>query len=229
MPHPNLTGPRLDPASGGRARQLVIILHGYGANGADLIDLGRAWAGTLPEAAFVAPNAPESLPFEAFGGRQWFALSERDMREYTLGAEAARPVLDAFIDQELARHDLTAADLALVGFSQGAMMALHTGLRRAQSPAAILGYSGLLPGPDTLGHIHTSSPVLLVHGAADDVVPAYHLGAAETALRTAGVRVSAHELSGLGHGIDERGMMLGGRFLAECFADGSVIGGGGHG
>lgn len=214
---PSLSGPRLDPLNGGAARQLVVILHGYGADGLDLIDLGRAWAAALPDAAFVAPHAPEPLPFEGFGGRQWFALNERDMREYSLGAEAARPVLDAFLDAELARLGLTDQDLALVGFSQGAMMALHTGLRRKAPPAAIIAYSGLLPAPDQLGGIRSSAPVLMVHGADDDVVLPYHLPSGAEALQGAGISVEAHMLDGLGHSIDERAMVLGGRHLNRCF------------
>jgi len=215
MALPTLDGPRLEPRSGSDIRQLVVILHGYGADGADLIDLGRAWAATLPHAVFVAPNAPQNLPFEGFGGRQWFPLQNRDMREYCLGAENARPTLDAFIDQELVRYGLSDAKLALVGFSQGAMMAFQTGLRRQTPPAAILGYSGLVPCPDALLDVQTASPVLIVHGEDDDVVPAFHLTRSTGALEGQGVRVESHMLDRLGHSIDERGMVLGGRFLSE--------------
>lgn len=213
-----LDGPRLSPAAGGKAGRLVVFLHGYGADGADLIDLGRAWAEVLPDAAFVAPDAPEPLPFEALGGRQWFALTERDMREYRLGVDAARPVLEAFLESELDRWQVAPSDLALVGFSQGAMMALHTGLRRRNPPAAILAYSGLLAGPDRLDNIQTSTPVLLVHGSEDDVVPPYHLPVSRDALTGHGVSVESHLLEGLGHSIDERGMVLGGRFLKTAFS-----------
>lgn len=214
---PLLDGPRLDPASGKPARQLVVILHGYGADGLDLIDLGRAWQGQLPDAAFVAPNAPEPLPFEALGGRQWFALQERDPNEYRLGAQAAQPVLDRFLDDELARHSLDGSALALVGFSQGAMMTFQCGLRRPSPPAALIGYSGLLPGAGQLGPVNTQSPVLIVHGEEDDVVASYHAQAAQKALDDAGVSSSLHLLAGLGHSIDERGMVLGGRFLEKAF------------
>ncbi|MEM9633295.1 MAG: dienelactone hydrolase family protein [Pseudomonadota bacterium] len=213
-----LDGPRLDPASGRPARQLVVILHGYGADGADLIDLGRAWQGQLPDAAFIAPDAPEQLPFEALGGRQWFALDERSRSEYRIGAEAAQPVLDRFLDAELQRLSLDESSLAVVGFSQGAMMTFQSGLRRKNPPAALIGFSGLLPGADRLGAINTTSPVLIVHGSDDDVVPAYHANAAQKALTRAGVDASLHELSALGHSIDERGMVLGGRFLEKAFS-----------
>ncbi|WP_428672552.1 alpha/beta hydrolase [Roseibium sp.] len=216
--HPALDGPRLSPASGRAAQQLVVILHGYGADGADLIDLGRAWQGQLPEAAFIAPDAPELLPFEALGGRQWFALSERTPAEFRIGAEAAQPALDRFLDQELERLALDESALALVGFSQGAMMAFQCGLRRKSPPAALIGYSGLLPGSDRLGTVNTQSPVLIVHGTDDDVVPCYQSEIACKALENAGADTTLHQLSGLGHSIDERGMVLGGRFLEKAFS-----------
>ena len=214
---PSLHGPRLAPASGNPARQLVVILHGYGADGADLIDLGRAWQGQLPDAAFVAPDAPEPLPFETFGWRQWFALSERSQNEYRIGAETAQLVLDRFLDAELESLALDERSLALVGFSQGAMMAFQCGLRRKISPAAIIGYSGLLPGADRLSGFTSASPVLIVHGSEDDVVPDYHADAAQSAFEGIGVNAKLHKLEGLGHSIDERGMVLGGRFLENAF------------
>lgn len=210
-----LDGPRLDPLSGNTASQLVVLLHGYGADGSDLIELGRAWQSLLPKAAFIAPNAPEPLPFEAFGGRQWFALTERSLHEYRIGAEAAQSILDRFLDTELRRHSLDDSSLALVGFSQGTMMALQCGLRRKSSPSAIVGFSGLLPGADRLGEVRTSCPVLIVHGTEDDVVPCYHADTAHAALTQAGIACDLHKLAGLPHSIDERGLALGGKFLKE--------------
>ncbi len=208
---------RLLPASGKPARQLVVLLHGYGADGADLTGLGRAWQALLPDAAFVAPDAPEMLPFEAVSGRQWFALDERTPGEYRIGAQSAQPGLDRFLDAELEALSLDDSSLALVGFSQGAMMALQTGLRRKDPPAALAAFSGLLPGLDSLAGINTQSPVLIVHGTQDDVVPCYHAGAAAQALSRAGVTTDVHELPGLGHGIDDRGIRLGGDFLERAF------------
>ena len=217
MTPPSLDGPRLSPLNGGPARQLVVILHGYGADGMDLIDVGRAWQGQLPDAAFIAPDAPELLPFEAFGGRQWFALSDRSPEEIRIGTETALPVLDRFLDQELATLGLTAENLVLAGFSQGAMMALQSGLRRYPQPGGIIAYSGRLPGLESINAAQSHCPVLLVHGAEDEVVPAYHLSAAESQLTKAGVAVDAHLLADLGHSIDERGLVLGGRFLRTVF------------
>jgi len=214
-----LNGPELLPAAGAPVRQLVVLLHGYGADGTDLIDLGRFWQALLPDAAFIAPHAPEPLPFQGFGGRQWFALTERTPDEYRIGAEAAQPVLDTFLDETLAELGLDDRALALFGFSQGAMMALQCGLRRKVPPAAILAYSGLLPGADRLQGIQKQSPVLLVHGAEDDVVPSYHASAAYHALSQTGIDVTLHELPGLAHSIDDRGVSLGGRFLQNALTD----------
>ena len=138
-----LDGPRI-PAAAGRTSQLVVFLHGYGADGNDLIELGRQWRALMPEAAFVAPHASERSPAAPMG-RQWFALSNRPPDdpsggdERWTGAVKARGAIDAFLDAELKRLSLDDSKLALVGFSQGAMMALHVGLRRPGAPAAILG------------------------------------------------------------------------------------------
>lgn len=217
-----LDGPRLAPLSGGPARQLVVILHGYGADGADLIDLGRALAPALPDAAFAAPDAPDICDVWA-EGRQWFALTMRDPSEYWRGVVGARSVLDCYIDAELERHGLGNGALALVGFSQGAMMALHAGLRRPQPVAGIAAYSGLLAGPEHLGEAGPARPpVLLVHGEEDDVVPPYHRETAGRALAAAGYPVSSHAIAGLGHGIDPSGVQLGAAFLRKVFAEPGV-------
>src|ERR1700757_701840 len=142
-------GPRLAPR-GGQRRRLVVFLHGYGADGNDLIEIGRAWQGLLPNAAFVSPHAPEPCG-QAPTGRQWFPLTFRDPNERWIGVNKAAPGLERFLDAELARHQLPPSALALVGFSQGTMMALHVGLRRAAVPKAIVGYSGLLVLPDGAG------------------------------------------------------------------------------
>src|SRR5215475_14285393 len=169
-----LNGPRREPRT--KARQLVVFLHGYGADGNDLIDIGRAWQQFLPEAAFVSPHAPRPCGQNPTG-REWFPLTFRDPHERWKGVNAAAPGVVQFLDAELTRRDLPPSALALVGFSQGTMMALHVGLRRAASPAAIVGYSGMLvvPGdsaPEKIaGEIKSRPPVLLVHGDGDELIP----------------------------------------------------------
>ena len=214
-----LDGPRLEPRSGA-ARKLVVFLHGYGADGKDLIEIGRAWQQFLPDAAFVSPHAPEPCAGAPMG-RQWFPLTFRDPDERWKGVNAAAPALNRFLDAELARRKLPASALALVGFSQGTMMALHTGLRRATAPAAIVGYSGLfvLPNnaePDAVAaEIKSRPPVLLVHGDQDDLIPVEALFHATQALAALEVPTEFHISAGIGHGIDQEGLRHGGEFLAR--------------
>ncbi|MFQ5773961.1 MAG: alpha/beta hydrolase [Kiloniellaceae bacterium] len=210
-----LDGPRFGRAAG-EARKLVVLLHGLGADGNDLIALAPLFAQVLPDAAFVSPHAPFPCDMAPFG-RQWFSFQERDAAAVLGGVRAAAPHLDAFIDRELARHGLSDGRLALVGFSQGAMMALYVGLRRARPCAAIVGYSGMLIAPELLpAEIRSRPPVLLVHGDADEIVAFPAMAAAETALAANGVAVRAEARPGLGHGIDEVGIGLGAALLEKC-------------
>src|SRR5712672_4240333 len=217
-----LDGPRLEPQAGGAARQLVVFLHGYGADGKDLIEIGRAWQPLLPHCAFVSPHAPEPCG-QAPMGRQWFALTFRDPDERWIGVNKAAPILERFLDAELARRQLPPSALALVGFSQGTMMALHVGLRRAVAPAAIVGYSGMLilKGDSDVegyaGQVRARPPLLLVHGDQDDLIPAQALFHATQALAALEVPVEWHIAAGLGHGIDGEGLRQGGDFLARRF------------
>jgi phospholipase/carboxylesterase len=214
MPN-HLDGPRIEPR--GAATALLVLLHGYGANGDDLIALGEAWRLRLPQAAFVAPNAPEEIPGMP-GALQWFPLTFRDPSERWRGVVAAQPGLDRFLDAELARYGLDADRLVLVGFSQGTMLALHAGLRRKAGPAAIVGFSGLLAGPEHLGEITVRPPVLLIHGAEDDLIPVEALHVGREQLAKAAVSVEWHVREGLGHGIDPAGQHLAGHFVAEALA-----------
>jgi phospholipase/carboxylesterase len=217
----DLDGPRLDPRSG-NARQLVVFLHGYGADGNDLIDIGRAWAGLLPDAAFVSPHAPHACG-QAPAGREWFPLTFRDPNERWTGVNAAAPQFNAFLDAELKRRNLPNSALALVGFSQGTMMALHTGLRRREAPAAIVGYSGMLVIPEDIdpdkfaGEIVSRPPVLLVHGDQDQLIPVEALMHAAQGLSALDVPVQWHISPGVAHGIDQEGLRHGGEFLARNF------------
>jgi phospholipase/carboxylesterase len=217
MTLPQLDGPRLAPAAGGAPRQLVVFLHGYGADGNDLIGLGREWARALPHAAFVSPNAPEPCGMAPMG-RQWFDLSLGDMSIIAEGVARAAPPLAAFLDAELARHNLPPEALALVGFSQGTMMALAVGLARNPSPAAIVGYSGALATVETLPAPGTGPAILLVHGDMDEVIPVDAMYMAREMLGQAGLPVEWHVSQGIGHGIDGQGLQLGGAFLKQAFA-----------
>jgi phospholipase/carboxylesterase len=218
-----LDGPRLEPRTGGAARQLVVFLHGYGADGNDLIEIGRAWQGLMPQAAFVSPHAPEPCG-QAPTGRQWFALTMREAGERWVGVNKAAPMLERFLDAELARRQLPPSALALVGFSQGTMMALHVGLRRATAPFAIVGYSGLLVVPQDAepekftSEIKSRPPVLLIHGDRDDLIPVDALFDAAGGLASLEVPVEWHISAGIGHGIDQEGLRHGGEFLARRMA-----------
>jgi phospholipase/carboxylesterase len=212
MPSHPLDGPRIEPR--GAPTALVALLHGYGANGDDLIALGNGWRRQLPQAVFVAPNAPEEIAGMP-GALQWFPLTFRDPGERWRGVVAARPALDRFLDGELARYGLGHDRLVLVGFSQGTMLALHAGLRRKAAPAAIVGYSGLLAGPEHLDEVTVRPPVLLIHGADDDLIPADALHSAREQLAQAGIGVEWHVREGLGHGIDPIGQRLAGHFMAQ--------------
>ena len=214
-----LDGPRLAPRSG-TAKHLVVFLHGYGADGNDLIEIGRAWQGLLPNAAFVSPHAPRPCG-QAPMGREWFPLTFRDPGERWAGVNMAAPVLTSFLDAELARHRLPPSALALVGFSQGTMMSLHVGLRRAVPPAAIVGYSGMLVMPEDIeperfaNEIRSRPPVLLVHGDRDDLIPVEALFHAAQSLAALEVPTEWHISSGVGHGIDQEGLRQGGEFLSR--------------
>ena len=215
----DLDGPRAGPAQAqdGRAKELIILLHGLGADGNDLISLAPRFAQVLPEAAFVSPNAPfpcDMAPPGAQMGRQWFSFQDRDPAAVLAGARAAAVHLDAFIDAELELAGLTDDRLVLLGFSQGTMIALHTAIRRARPCAAVIGFSGALVGPELLAEeVRSRPPVLLVHGDADEVVPFQSMAAAEQALRAAGFLVHGEARPGLGHGIDEAGLKLGATML----------------
>lgn len=229
-----LDGPRNLPPAGVTPDSLVVLLHGYGADGNDLIELAPHWRRQLPRTAFVAPHAPERIPGMPYGF-QWFSLAGYDpnqmrrdprhtaeiYRRMETGAIAAAGLLDRFLDDELARYGLPPGRLALVGFSQGTMMALHVGLRRPAAPAAIVGFSGALVGGDRLkDEIACRPPVLLIHGDADEMVPVTALFGATEGLAQAGITVRWHIAQGLGHGIDPDGLEMAGQFLAQSLGGG---------
>ncbi|HEY4136747.1 MAG TPA: alpha/beta fold hydrolase [Alphaproteobacteria bacterium] len=214
---PMLEGPSREPASGGPAKQLVVLLHGFGADGDDLIGLAPQFARILPDAAFLSPNAPFAADTAPYG-RQWFSLKDRSPAHMMEGANVAKSIIDRFLDLELEKRKLSDAQLALVGFSQGTMTALHVGLRRVAPCAGILGYSGVLVGAETLGdELRVRPPVMLIHGDDDPVVPFNLHKLSLSTLEALDVPVEGHVRPGLGHWIDEEGLRLGMGFLQRIF------------
>ncbi|HXP13007.1 MAG TPA: phospholipase [Stellaceae bacterium] len=213
-----LNGPAFKPANGKNPSSLVVLLHGVGADGNDLIGLAPFWAPLLPGTEFLAPDGPEPCDMAPFG-RQWFSLQDRSAEAILAGVQAAAPILDEFLDELLKARGLGDDKLALVGFSQGTMMSLYVGPRRARPCAAILGYSGALVGPQLLaGEIRSKPKTLLVHGDADPLVPYASMGAARKILVGLGVPVETLACPGLGHAIDEAGLKRGGEFLRAALA-----------
>ena len=213
---PIVNGKSLKPRSGAPPRQIVVLLHGYGSSGADMIALAPHWQDVLPDALFLAPHAPQRCGVMG-AGYQWWGLSGLAPSALAAGAAAAAPAIDAFIDRKLEQYALTEAELALVGFSQGTMMALHIGLRRKRAVAAVVGYSGMLTSVADLAHKHPAPPpVLLVHGSADPVVPVAALHLAESELKRLGVAVTTHVSFGVPHSVDPVGLRLGRDFIAKA-------------
>jgi phospholipase/carboxylesterase len=211
------------PLSDGQPKQIVVLLHGYGSNGQDLISLAPYFAPSLPDAVFISPDAP--FPCELGMGFQWFSLGRtldnagtplRDLSLYEEGTKEAHPILDNYLDKLLADHELTADKMMLVGFSQGTMMSLYTGLRKNLTLAGVLGYSGAMVGAEALDN-QNKLPIRLIHGENDSVVPveAYH--DARQKLLDKGYNVSGHTSPNLEHSIDEKGIKSGAEFISKCF------------
>ncbi len=210
-----LDGPRHPPATGAAPARIVLLLHGYGADGDDLIGLAPAWAPAMSDTLFVSPHAPfpcEGAPF----GRQWFGIHGRGDALRLGGLRAASAMVDGFIDDLLEETGLPPAALTLAGFSQGTMLALHTGPRRREPLAGILGYSGRLLAPELLEReAQSRPPVALIHGERDELVPYASMAEAAAALEGAGFAVETHGRPGLGHGIDPAGMQAGLAFMTR--------------
>ena len=202
----------------GKATSLVVFLHGYGADGADLLGLADVLGPHLPNTVFLAPDAPEPCNGSPMG-RQWFPIPWIDgSSEVAAGIGLARSAddLNAFLDAQMAAAGLSAAATALVGFSQGAMMAMHVTPRRAQAMAGVVAISGRLLQPGRLAaEAVARPPVLLIHGDQDPVVPFADMGAAGEALVAAGFAVFGHVMRGTGHGIAPDGLGAALRFLKE--------------
>lgn len=205
------------PADGAPTRRLVILLHGVGSDGADLFGLVPHLAPHLPDTAFVAPDAPAPYDMAPFG-RQWYSLQDRSPAAKAAGARAAAPILDAFIDHQRDHFGLTDDAVALIGFSQGTMMSLQVAPRRPKPVAAVIGFSGAVVDPATLGAELRSRPrVLLIHGDSDPVVDPANLASAEQCLSAVGVPVLTEMRPGLEHSIDGPGLGLALAFLRHAF------------
>lgn len=219
---PILDGPKFGPASGGEINQLIILCHGLGVGGYDLIGLAPYFAKAAPDALFIAPDAPYVCDMSPPGmqmGYQWFSLQERTEEAMLEGGRSSAPILDKFIDDQLAASNLTPDKLALLGFSQGAMMSLFVGPRRTEQIAGILAYSGRLVGHDVfVDEIKSRPPVVLINGDLDDLVPVQEQPLAVQTLKEAGIDAVGHVRAGLGHGIDEEGIEIGLKFIERIFS-----------
>jgi phospholipase/carboxylesterase len=201
----------LPPRSGGAPKQAMVLLHGYGADGADLLSLGHEWRALWPDMLFVAPNAPAVCAANP-AGFEWFPLGPERIAGRIAGVEAARPVLVNFLMDLWAQTGLGPADTVLAGFSQGAMMALHVGTGLDRPLAAIVAFSGGLvlgEGP------YARSPVALVHGDADAVVAPELSREAAQVLGAKGFEVALHMSAGTGHGIAPDGLAFATAFLVD--------------
>ncbi|WP_332700768.1 alpha/beta hydrolase [Devosia sp.] len=210
-----LSGPMLPPASGGLPQQAVVLLHGYGSDGNDLIGLAPHWQGVLPDAVFISPNGPEQCR-QLASGFQWFDVSFDGDRlaSRQLGVLQARPVLAEFLDDLWSQTGITPENTILAGFSQGAMMALHVGLSLDRPLMGIIAFSGAFVPPEGFGAGPLArSPVCLIHGDMDEVVDAELSADADVALRLAGYDVSYHVSQGVGHGIAPDGLAFASAFI----------------
>lgn len=206
-----------DPQSG-QVKSIVVFLHGYGADGADLLGLADPLGTHLPDTLFVAPDAPEPCRAAPYG-RQWFPIPWIDQsseEESAQGLQMAAEDVNAFLDDLLEEHALTPSQLAVIGFSQGTMTALEVLPRRAEPVAALVAFSGRLLRPEALGPEAVSKPpVLLIHGDQDPVVPFADMGKAGDALVSAGFDTYAHVMKGTGHGIAPDGLSVALAFLKD--------------
>ena len=211
-----LTGPRAD-AKSGTTKSLVILLHGYGADGNDLFGLSTPLADYMPDTVFRSPNAPERSTVNPMG-YQWFPIpwldgSTEEARDQ--GFRKSVGLLNAYLDEAMAEEGVTPAQTALVGFSQGTMMSLYVAPRRDEQLACVVGFSGRLIDENLAGEAKVKPPVLLVHGDQDEMIPVADMSTAETGLRAAGFDVTSHISRGIGHGIAPDGLTLALQFLMQ--------------
>jgi phospholipase/carboxylesterase len=200
-----------------KPQQIVVLLHGVGADGKDLLDLGHVWETILPACVFISPDAPRPYDMAPIG-HQWFSLRDRTPSVMAEDMVKNQPIVDEYLDGLLNEFSLPANKLALVGFSQGTMVSLYVGPRRAQQLAGILGYSGALLKPlDLHAELKSRPPICLLHGLKDDVVPPDASQQAQMVFEQQGISCELHMQQNLGHGIDDSGLKLGAAFLQRIF------------
>lgn len=209
------------PQNGSQPSSAVVMLHGVGSNGQDLISLAPMLSEALPNTVFISPDAPFTYDMAVGYPNmfQWFSLADRAPEVMLADLQKAQPLVDEFLDKVCAKYALPASKVALLGFSQGTMTALHIAPRRVEELAAVVGFSGALLAPELLAaQAKTKSPICLVHGVADDVVPFAAMEKAESALTAAGFNVSTHARPNLPHSIDLEGIEIAKKFLAKNLA-----------
>lgn len=198
-------------------KQLIIMLHGYGSNGENMIDLAGSFSSTLPDAYFIAPNAPADHE-HGYGGYQWFSLISRDENFILEGINYASNILNNYIDEQLARFNLIDNQLILIGFSQGAMLAIYAALRRMSKIAGVISYSGSVIGDKFLSNEIKSKPsILMIHGDNDDVVSPISLDLGIKTLRENQIPVKGLMCKGLAHSINLEGIKEAITFFKEIF------------
>lgn len=213
-----LTGPSALPKSGKPPKQIIVLLHGLGADGNDLFGLVPYFQEALPEAYFISPDAPFACDMAPYG-KQWFSLQDRSETALVKGVESASHILNQFIDQLLTKFNLPDQQLALIGFSQGAMLSLYASLRRTKPLMGVLSYSGALIGAQLLTkELVSKLPICLLHGKQDHIVPFEAFEEALAILQKHKIEVHGYSSDDLAHGIDPAGVEIGVRFLKEVSA-----------
>lgn len=211
-----LTGPELSPTSG-VTKNLVILLHGLGSDGNDLIGLAPLMKNALPDTHFISPNAPFPCDMAPYG-HQWFSLQDRSQAVMLAGVKQVAPIVNRFIDAQRDRFKLSDANISLVGFSQGTMTSLYVAPRRDKPLAGVVGFSGAMIGADLLhNEIRSRPPICLIHGEEDMVVPFIAMNHAADALIAEAINVSTHAYPHLAHSINPEGLDIAVKFLRECF------------
>jgi phospholipase/carboxylesterase len=211
-------GPKLAALSCGKPAYLIVLLHGPGADGQSIVNQALNWAPTMPKAEFLAAESPFLRNGDA-SGKVWFDMADLSADRMGAGVRAAAPMLDAFLNEVLAERRLPDKNLALVGFSQGAMLALHVGLRRPRQMGAIVAFSGAVYDTESLaGEIRSRPPVLMIHGEADPIVPFATMTASKELLKANGVPAKSMRRPGVGHEMDDDGVIAAGDFLTATIS-----------